>query len=66
MAIIGGIFNNQFTANLPRNLPVKKMKNRYRFDRIMAMSLWTHCLAHPVDRSMQQSNKLTFLLVRDQ
>jgi len=22
----GGIFNNDFTANLPRDLPVKKMK----------------------------------------
>ena len=28
------------TANLPRNLPVKKIVNRLKFDRIMVMSLW--------------------------
>jgi len=39
---------NLFTANLPRNLPVKKIENRLRFDRIMAMSSWPHFLAHPV------------------
>jgi len=34
----GGIVNNQFTANLPKNLPVKAFANRLRFDRIMASS----------------------------
>jgi len=34
---------NHATANLPRNLPVKKkIENRLRFDRIMAMSLLPH------------------------
>ena len=28
------------TANLPRNLTVKKIVNRLKFDRIMVMSLW--------------------------
>jgi len=36
------------TANLPRNLPVKKIVNRLRFDRIMVMSPWPRFLAHPV------------------
>jgi len=40
--------NNWFTANLPRNLPVKKIVNRLRFDRIMVMSLWPHFFAHPL------------------
>jgi len=39
-ARIDGIFNNQFTANLQRNLLVKKIVNRLTFDRIMAVSLW--------------------------
>ena len=38
----GEIFNNHFTANLPKNLSVKNMVNRLRFGRIMAMSLWPH------------------------
>jgi len=42
-----GIFNNHFTANIPRNLPVK-IVNRLRFDRMMDMSLWPHFLARPV------------------
>jgi len=29
----------------------KKIKNQLRFDRIMAMSLWPHFLAHPVYRA---------------
>ena len=29
-------FNNDFTANLQRNHPVKFFENRLRFDRIMA------------------------------
>jgi len=45
----GGIACNQFTANLLGNLPVKKIVNRLKFDRIMAMRLWPHILAHPVD-----------------
>ena len=44
----GGIFNNGFTAKLPRNLQVKKNENRLRFDRIVVMSLWSDFLAHPV------------------
>jgi len=40
--------NAHLTANLPRNLPVKTVLNRLRFDRIMAMSLWPRFLAHPV------------------
>ena len=43
-----GIFNMLVTANLPRNLPVKKIVNRLRFGRIMVMSLWPRFLAHPV------------------
>ena len=48
-ATTGGIFSNQFSANLPRNLLAKKFVNRLRFDRIIAMSLWpdffgTHCM----------------------
>ena len=41
-----GIVSNQFAANLPRNLLVKRIENRLRFDRIMATSLWSHILAH--------------------
>ena len=45
----GGMFNIHLTANLLRNLPVKKkFVNRLRFDRIMVMSLWPRFLAHPV------------------
>jgi len=39
---IVGIFNNHFTANLPRNLSVKSYVNWLIFDRIMAMILWPH------------------------
>jgi len=45
---VGGIFNNQFTVDLSGSLPVKKIINRLRFDRIMAMNLWPRFLAHPV------------------
>ena len=44
----GRIFNNRFTANLPRNLPMKEVVNRLRFDRIMATSLEVSFFAHPV------------------
>jgi len=38
----GGIVDIRLTANLPRNLSVKKLLNRLRIDRIMVMSLWPH------------------------
>ena len=41
-----GIVSNQFAANLPRNLLVKRIENRLKIDRIMATSLWSHILAH--------------------
>jgi len=44
----GEMFNIHLTANLLRNLPVKKFVNRLRLDRIMVMSLWPRFLAHPV------------------
>jgi len=44
----GGILNIHLTANLPRNLPVKKLLNRLIFDRIMVISLWLRFMAHPV------------------
>jgi len=37
-----GIFNIHLTTNLPRNLPVKKIQHRFRFDRTVTMSLWHH------------------------
>jgi len=39
-ATCGGIFNIHLTANLVKNLPVKKVVNRLRFDRIMVIDLW--------------------------
>jgi len=45
----GGIFNIHVTTYLPRNLPVKVIFNRLKFDKIMVMSLCPHFLAHPVD-----------------
>ena len=42
----GGIFNIHLTANLPRNLPVKKI-NRFRFGRIVATSLWPRFVGAP-------------------
>jgi len=45
----GGMVDINLTANLLRNLPVKKkFVNRLRFDRIMVMSLWPRFLAHQV------------------
>jgi len=38
----GWMFNNQFTANLQRNLTAINFVNRLRFDRIISMSLWPH------------------------
>jgi len=46
--VCGGMFNVHLTANLLRNLPVKKIVNRLRFDRIIVMSRLSHFLAHPV------------------
>jgi len=43
----GGIRNNRLTANLPRNVSVKKIENRLRFDKIMAVSLWLHFFDSP-------------------
>ena len=43
-----GISDIRFTANLPRNLPVKKLLNRLRIDRIIAMTLCPGFLAHLV------------------
>ena len=43
-----GIFNNHFTANSLKNLPMEKFESRLRFDRIMAMSLGVSFLAYPV------------------
>ena len=44
----GEIFNIHLTANLPRNLSVKKNLNRLSFDKIMVMSLRPRFLSHPV------------------
>ena len=35
----GGMFNIRLPANLLRNLPVKKIVNRLKFDKIMVVSL---------------------------
>jgi len=43
----GGIFNIHLTANLPRNLPVKNLLNRLRFDRSTVMSLWPRFFGPP-------------------
>jgi len=40
-------FNIHLTANLPRNLPVKRILHRLRFDRIMVVSLCPRFFAHP-------------------
>jgi len=45
------IFNNHFTANLLQNVPVKKIENQLRFDKIVAMNLWPHfCPAYKFAR----------------
>ena len=43
-----GICSIHLTANLPKNLPVKKIVNPLRLDRIMVMSLWPRFLAYIV------------------
>jgi len=42
-----GIFSIHLTTNLSRNLAVKIFLNRFRFDRIVALSPWPHFFAHP-------------------
>jgi len=42
-----GIFNMHLTANLPRNLSVKRIVNRLRFDGIMVTSLWPRFFGPP-------------------
>jgi len=42
-----GILNIHLTANLPRNLPEKKI-NRFKFDGSMVMSMLPRFLAHGV------------------
>jgi len=54
------LVNNHFTANLPRNLSVKKVVNRLRFDRIMAMSLWPYFFGPPCPNSEILSKLLLF------
>jgi len=44
----GVIFSNHFSANSSEESLCEKIANRLRFDRIMAMRLWPHFLAHPV------------------
>ena len=56
-----GFLTMTFTADLPRNLPAKKIENRLRFDRSMATSLWPQFLAHPVVSSFL-STKIGFSL----
>jgi len=46
----GSLKNIHLTTNLPRNFAAKNIFNRFRFDRIMVMSLWPHFLAHRVIR----------------
>jgi len=44
----GGIYNNVFIANFLENLPVKKIKNRLRFDRVSAKRLVSSFLGHGI------------------
>ena len=53
----GGIFSNQLTANLPRNLSVKNFVNRLRFDRVVALSSWPRFLAHSVHRQDKKTSE---------
>jgi len=55
LARCGGIFNIHLTANLLRNLPVKKIVNRLRFDRIVVMNLWPRFFGPPCIRSCHHS-----------
>ena len=52
----GGIFDIHLTANLPRNLPVKKFCNRLRFDRVMVVSLWPRFFDPPC--TLRSGNRL--------
>jgi len=49
VAALQGAVGFLITANLPKNLAVKKFLNRLRIDRIIVMSLWLRFLAHPVE-----------------
>ena len=52
----GRMFNIHLTANLLKNLPVKKIVNRLRFDRkggFMVMSLWPTLFCPSGDLSKQ-------------
>ena len=44
----GGIFNKCFSANLLKNLTVKKNENRLKISRVTAMNLVSHFLADGV------------------
>ena len=46
----GSLKNIHLTTNLPGNFAAKNIFNRFRFDRIMVMSLWPHFLAYRVIR----------------
>jgi len=54
-ARFGGSFNNYLTTNLPRHFPVKEIFKRFRFDRIMVMSLWPHFFGPPCRRILMTS-----------
>ena len=44
----GGIFNNHFNANLAGNLAVNNLADRFRVERITAMSLWRRLFGAPL------------------
>ena len=46
------------TANLPRNLAVKKFANRLRFDTIMVMSLWPRVFGPPCIQKLRRGRSL--------
>ena len=53
----GGIFNNQLTVNLRKNISVKKSEHRLRFHRIMGMSLWPHFFDAPCKYGLVKNYK---------
>jgi len=55
----GGIFYIHLTATLLRKLPVKKIVNRLRFDRIMVMSLWP-CFGAPCKCFTSETTELVY------
>jgi len=57
------MFNIHLTANLLRNIPVKKIVNRLRLDRVMAISRWPRFfVAHPVLVRLHPSPVVQFRL----